>query len=100
MYVIHSSTGEDSKEKMLNEKTDMESILVPKQEETDQGSSMQHERAIRSLQMVKEFVHKSFGSRGVIANLIFQNGQEPYLNVSNMSLTLKARGRWLKKDCN
>ena len=73
---------------MLNEKTDMESILVPKQEETDQGSSMQHERAIRSLQMVKEFVHKSFGSRGVIANLIFQNGQEPYLNVSNISLTL------------
>ena len=73
---------------MLNQNTEMESILVPKQEEMAQGSSMQHERAIRSLQMVKEFVHKSFGSRGVIANLIFQNGQEPYLNVGNMLLSL------------
>jgi len=62
--------------------------LVSKQEEMAQGSPMQHERALRSLQMVKDFVHKSFNSQGVIANSVIQNGQAPYLNVGNMSFTL------------
>ena len=77
---------------MLNENTEkvMESILLSKQEEMAQGSSMQHERALKSLEMVKEFVHQSFNSQGVIANSVIQNGQEPYLNVGNMSLILTA----------
>ena len=60
----------------------MENVIISKQEVTKDRPFLIDLEKSRLLETVKDFVNRTFKSKGVIANVINQHEKGPFLNVS------------------
>ena len=80
---LHGSIEQDDEcEKSPTEKTDEEIESFMTVERNKINCPINNESVLNLLEMVKDFVNQSFMSQGVIAQLIKQDGENPFVNVS------------------
>ena len=60
----------------------MENVTMSEQEIMEKGTLRSNEEVMQLLETVKDFVNQTFQSKGVVANVISQDGKDPYVNVS------------------
>ena len=81
---LHGSIEQDDEcEKSPTEKTDEEIESFMTVERNKINCPINNESVLNLLEMVKDFVNQSFMSQGVIAQLIKQDGEDPFVNVRN-----------------